>query len=148
MSSFDEFFLSLPYLSSAFAQGAGFIFLVLSGCLIVLGLVGSLLPESAGIEEASAFLVRTGTHMVISGCVLLAAGLLAWSILDTMPAARLTDIGNDAFVVGAVLSAVGIVFLQVSGLRGITTKVEAAALAIMVIGWVIMASGTSTIFIA
>jgi hypothetical protein len=148
MSSFDEFFSCIPYLCSALGQGLGFLLLVFSGFLIVLGLVGSLLPASAGIEGASAFLVGTGTRMVISGCALLAGGLLTWSTLDTLSAAQLTDIGNDAFVVGAIVSAIGILILQGSELRSLKGKAEGRALAIMLIGCLVMASGASTVFIA
>jgi len=148
MSSLDEFFVSIPYLCSALGQGLGFMFLVFSGFLIVLGLIGSLLPASAGIEDASAFLVGTGTRMVVSACVLLAGGLLTWSALDALPAARLTDIGNDAFVLGAVVSAAGILLLQIAELRATAKKVGGRSLAIILVGCLIMASGASTVFIA
>lgn len=147
MQSIEAFVTSLPYLSSAFGQGIGIVFLVFAGILIILGLVGSMLPESADVGEASALLVRTGIHLAIGGCAILAGGLLMWSTLADLPAARLAKMGDQAFVVGAVTSTIGIVLFKLTEMRS-TGNGDGRALAIIVVGCLIMVSGASTVFIA
>jgi predicted membrane channel-forming protein YqfA (hemolysin III family) len=148
MPALDDFLSSLPYLFSALGQGLGVVFLILAGALIILGLIGSLLPESSNVVSESAFLVRTGTYLALSSCAVLAVGLLTWNLQPTLPTERLTEMGNDAFVLGAMMAVTGIVLFKLTEMLWAGRGGDDRVLAISLVGSLIMACGVSTIFVA